>query len=62
VTPQTGRRIHLALLILWVVVGLPVSYVLRNSIVWLVVLSVYAIIVSHAAGWSAERPTEIAED
>jgi hypothetical protein len=61
VTPQTGRRIHLALLILWVVVGLPISYLLRHSIVWLVVLSVYAIIVSHAAGWSAERPTEIAE-
>jgi hypothetical protein len=62
VTPQTGRRIHLALLVVWVVVGFPVSYMLRNSITWVVVLSVYAIVVTHWAGWSAERPSEIVED
>jgi hypothetical protein len=61
VTPQTGRRIHLALLILWVVPGLPVSYWLRESVPWLVFLSVYAIIVGHWSGWSAERPTEIVD-
>lgn len=43
----------------WICVGLPVSYYLRDSITWLVVLSVYAIIVGHWSGWSAERPTEI---
>lgn len=59
-SPQAGRRIHLAMLVLWVVVGLPVSYVLRDSIAWLVVLSVYAIIVGHWSGWSAERPSEVA--
>lgn len=56
---RTGRRIHLALLVAWTVVGIPVSYLLRQSVPWLVFLSVYAIIVSHASGWSAERPTEI---
>jgi hypothetical protein len=61
-SPQTGRRIHLTLLILWTVVGIPVSYYLRNSIAWLVFLSVYAIIVGHWSGYSAERPTEILED
>lgn len=60
-TPETGRRIHLGLLIAWIVVGLPVSYVLRNSITWLVVLSVYAVVVGHWSGWSAERPSEIAD-
>jgi hypothetical protein len=40
-------------------VGIPVSYWLRQSVPWLVFLSVYAIIVGHASGWSAERPTEI---
>lgn len=29
---RTGRRIHLSLLAVWVVVGLPVSYVLRDSV------------------------------
>lgn len=60
-SPRTGRRVHLTLLIAWVVVGLPVSYLLRNSVPWLVVLSVYAIVVGHWSGWSAERPSEIAE-
>lgn len=55
-TAETGKKIHLALLTLWVVPGLPVSYLLRNSIAWVVFLSVYAIIASHWAGWSAERP------
>lgn len=49
------------MLIFWVVVGLPVSYYLRNSLTWIVVLSVYAIIVGHWSGWSAERPSEVAK-
>lgn len=59
-TPQTGRRIHLALMALWIFPGIPVSYHYRNSVAWVVLLSVYAIIASHASGWSAERPTETA--
>jgi len=55
----TGRKIHLSLMFFWVVVGLPVSYFLRDSITWVVILSVYAIIVGHWSGWSAERPTEV---
>lgn len=58
-TPQTGRRIHMTLMLLWIVPGLPVSWWLRQSVPWLVFLSVYAIIVGHWSGWSAERPTEI---
>lgn len=61
-TPQTGRRIHLAMLLAWLVVGVPVSYWLRQSIAWLVFLSVYAIVVGHWSGWSAERPSELTEN
>ena len=60
-TPRRGRQIHLTLLTLWTVVGIPVSYVLKESVPWLVFLSVYAIIVGHWSGWSAERPTEVVE-
>lgn len=60
-TPQTGRRVHLALMFAWLIVGTPVSLYLRQSIPWLVFLSVYAIVVGHASGWSAERPTEVAK-
>lgn len=55
-----GRRVHLAMLAVWVVIGIPVSILLRQSIAWLVFLSVYAIVVGHWSGWSAERPTEVA--
>lgn len=60
-SPRTGRRIHLTLMCLWIFPGLPVSYLLRESVPWLVFISVYALIVSHASAWSAERPTEITE-
>lgn len=59
-SPRIGRRIHLALMVAWLLVGLPVSWLLRQSIAWLVFLSVYAIVVGHWSGWSAERPTEVA--
>lgn len=49
------RRVHFWMMALWIVVGIPVSYFLRQSLVWLVVLSVYAIVAAHAAGWSAEH-------
>lgn len=60
-SPRAGRRVHLVMLALWVLVGLPVSYLLRHSLTWIVALSVYAIVVSHWSGWSAERPTEVVE-
>lgn len=60
-TPETGRRIHLAMLLAWIIVGIPISMWLRQSIPWIVFLSVYAIIVGHWSGWSAERPTEVAD-
>lgn len=56
---SVGRKIHLALMSLWIVPGIPISFWLRNSVPWLVFLSVYAIVVGHWSGWSAERPTEI---
>ncbi len=59
---QTGRRFHFWLLVVWVVVGLPVSFVLRQSVPWVVFLSVYAIIATHWAGWSAERPNAVEKD
>lgn len=60
-SPRSGRLVHLILMIAWVVIGLPVSILLRYSIPWLVFLSVYAIVVGHWSGWSAERPSEIHE-
>jgi hypothetical protein len=61
-SPEAGRKMHLSLLTGWLVVGIPVSYLLRQSITWLVVLSVYAIAVGHWSAYSSERPTEVVHD
>ncbi len=61
-SPRTGRIIHLILLFVWLGPGLVVSYILRESVPWLVFLSVYAIVVGHWSGWSAERPTEVVSE
>jgi hypothetical protein len=40
---------------LWIFPGIPVSFLLRESVPYLVFLSVYAIIVGH---WSAEEAAD----
>lgn len=64
--PQRVNHTHLHRWLKWVWIcpGLPVSFFLRNSVPWLVFMSVYAIIVGH---WSAEEaadsaPTEQEQD
>ena len=39
---------------LWVFPGIPISIYLRNSVAWVVFLSVYAIIVAHLIEWRQE--------
>jgi hypothetical protein len=40
---------------LWIFPGLPVSFLLRESVPYLVFISVYAIVVGH---WSAEEAAD----
>ena len=61
-TARQRRHLHLTLLGVWVVVGLPLSWFLRESVPWLVFLSVYAIIVGHWSAYSAETPVEQEDD
>jgi hypothetical protein len=56
------QKVHLGLLIAWVAVGLPLSWLLKDSVPWVVFMSVYTIIATHWTGWSAERPTEIEDE
>lgn len=52
------RRVHLIVLLLWLGPGAVLSVLLRNSLVWIVFMSWYAIVVSHLAAYSAETPVE----
>ncbi len=53
--PERLRRIHKLLFFLWIVPGIPLSIYLRNSVTWVVVLSVYAIVAMHYLGWREEH-------
>jgi fatty acid desaturase len=54
-TPERLRKLNKLLFWLWVFPGIPVSILLRNSVAWVVVLSVYAIIVAHFIEWRQEH-------
>jgi len=51
--PRSVKKIHGTLAIIWFVASFPIMIFLRESIVFLVFISVYAIVASHWAGWDA---------
>jgi hypothetical protein len=42
----------------WVIPGIPLSLYLRNSLAWVVFLSVYAILIGHFIEWRQEAKSE----
>jgi hypothetical protein len=57
----TGERLRVMnkwLFWLWIFPGVPISIYLRNSVAWVVFLSVYAIIVAHLIEWRQEDSGE----
>jgi hypothetical protein len=52
------RRFNFWAMLLWIFPGVPISFVLKDSVPWVVFLSVYAIIATHMAGWRADVPDE----
>jgi len=63
VNAEQLRKLNKTMFWLWVFPGLPVSIYLRNSITWIVFLSVYAILVSHFIEWRQEhKDSPVTED
>jgi hypothetical protein len=54
ITSKKMRVLNKWLFWLWVFPGVPVSIYFRNSVAWVVFLSVYAIIVAHLIEWRQE--------
>ena len=58
-TSARQRRIlHYWLTLLWFTVGLVLWIVLRNDLWFVGFMSLYAIWITHLAGWAAETPVE----
>jgi hypothetical protein len=52
------RIIHYWLTITWLTVGLAMWIVLRHALWFVGFMSLYAIWITHLAGWAAETPVE----
>ena len=55
---EQRRRIHYWLTILWFTAGTVVWIALRDALWFVGFMSLYAIWISHLAGWAAETPVE----
>lgn len=53
--------LHLALVIVWLILGYPTIFWWDKSILWVSVMSLYAIIVTHWSGWEAAKAKETIE-
>lgn len=61
-SPKAGRRIHLALAGFWFAQMVACLVVVdRDWKLYLLEISLWANFATHIAGWSAERPSELAE-
>ncbi len=56
------RVIHYWATILWLTVGLAAWIILRDALWFVGFMSLYAIWVTHLAGWAAETPVETEAD
>jgi len=61
VSPQTMRRVHLAMMACWAAQMVALPFVMPlDWRIYVLELSLYANFATNWSGWSAERPTEIA--
>lgn len=59
--PRDMRCLHFWMLSITIFPGIPIAIVLRNSVAWVVLVSMVTWSATHLAGWSAERPSEVRE-
>jgi hypothetical protein len=58
-TAKQRRAIHFWLTLFWLVPGTVIWLFIRDSLWFVGFMSLYAIWISHLAGWSAETPAEV---
>lgn len=58
IPPRHLRRIHATATLSWLALAVPSMIWWRNSIPYLIFLSVYAIVAAHWSAWQASRAEE----
>jgi hypothetical protein len=58
---KKASRAHLALLVVWLALVVPTVVLWRDSVFWVSLMSIYAILATHWSGWNAARAKEEAQ-
>ncbi|HBZ3179338.1 TPA: hypothetical protein MHM81_04805 [Klebsiella pneumoniae] len=61
-TPVFIKRCHLVAAVMWVGLAIPSLIWWKDSVLWVILFSIYANIVGHLSGYSAARADQAAEE
>ncbi|HED2297622.1 TPA: hypothetical protein R4Y03_000969 [Klebsiella pneumoniae] len=61
-TPVFIKRCHLVSAVMWVGLAIPSLIWWKDSVLWVILISIYANIVGHLSGYSAARADQAAEE
>ncbi|HHC0997844.1 TPA: hypothetical protein ACN7D0_000335 [Klebsiella pneumoniae] len=61
-TPVFIKRCHLVVAVMWVGLAIPSLIWWKDSVLWVILISIYANIVGHLSGYSAARADQAAEE
>lgn len=59
-TAKFMARVHLFLALVWAILTIPTLLWWKNSILWVSLMSIYAIVISHLAAYSAAHAEKAA--
>ncbi|EOY1013873.1 hypothetical protein ACP1I5_000715 [Klebsiella pneumoniae] len=61
-TPVFIKRCHLVAAVMWVGLAIPSLIWWKDSVLWVILISIYANIVGHLSGYSAARADQATEE
>ncbi len=61
-TPVFIKRCHLVAAVMWVGLAIPSLIWWKDSVLWVILISIYANIVGHLSGYSAARADQAAAE
>ncbi|EPL2409309.1 hypothetical protein RFD42_001377 [Klebsiella pneumoniae] len=61
-TPVFIKCCHLVAAVMWVGLAIPSLIWWKDSVLWVILISIYANIVGHLSGYSAARADQAAEE
>jgi len=59
ISPRTIKRCHLTAAIIWFILAIPSVIWWKNSVLWVIIISIYANIVGHLSGYSPRVPIRL---